>query len=99
MIQENNDFETLIRKGSYVDKTEYIYRLAKHPTSICITRPGGFGKTLFCSTYKALFEGGRIYSTDSSSQRTQITISNHILSSIFLSAISRQTHSIIFTQQ
>lgn len=57
MIQENNDFETLIRKGSYVDKTEYIYRLAKHPTSICITRPGGFGKTLFCSTYKALFEG------------------------------------------
>lgn len=57
MIQENNDFETLIRKGSYVDKTEYIYRLAKHPTSICITRPGGFGKTVFCSTYKALFEG------------------------------------------
>lgn len=57
MITENNDFETLIRKGSYVDKTEYIYRLAKHPTSICITRPGGFGKTLFCSTYKALFEG------------------------------------------
>ena len=57
MIQENNDFETLIRKGYYVDKTEYIYRLAKHPTSICITRPGGFGKTVFCSTYKALFEG------------------------------------------
>lgn len=57
MITENNDFETLIRKGSYVDKTEYIYRLAKHPTSICITRPGGFGKTVFCSTYKALFEG------------------------------------------
>ena len=57
MIQENSDFKTLIRNGSYVDKTEYIYRLAKHPTSICITRPEGFGKTLFCSTYKALFEG------------------------------------------
>ncbi len=52
------DFEKLIREGYiYVDKTEYVYRLAKSGLSYFLSRPRRFGKSLFLSTLRAYFEG------------------------------------------
>ena len=55
------DFET-IRSGGfvYVDKTEYVYRLANHyGDAIFLNRPRRFGKSLLCSTLKYYFLGRR----------------------------------------
>ncbi len=52
------DFERLIREGFvYVDKTEYVYRLAKSGLPYFLSRPRRFGKSLFLSTLRAYFEG------------------------------------------
>ena len=53
------DFAKL-RKGShvYVDKTEIIYQLVNGPQGVYfLSRPRRFGKSLLCSTLKAIFEG------------------------------------------
>jgi hypothetical protein len=52
------DFEKL-RSGGYlyVDKTEYIYRLATTGKPYFLGRPRRFGKSLFLSTLKAYFLG------------------------------------------
>ena len=53
------DFEK-IREGGfvYVDKTEYVYRLANHyGDAIFLSRPRRFGKSLLCSTLKYYFLG------------------------------------------
>ena len=42
----------------YVDKTEYIYILAKLPKRIFISRPRRFGKSLTLNTIATLFEKG-----------------------------------------
>ena len=42
----------------YVDKTEYIYNLAKLPNRIFISRPRRFGKSLTLNTIATLFESG-----------------------------------------
>ncbi len=55
------DFET-IRSGGfvYVDKTEYVYRLANnYGNAIFLSRPRRFGKSLLCSTLKYYFLGRR----------------------------------------
>ena len=55
------DFEK-IREGGfvYVDKTEYVYRLANHyGDAIFLSRPRRFGKSLLCSTLKYYFLGRR----------------------------------------
>ncbi len=42
----------------YVDKTDYVYRLVKSKTkSYFLARPRRFGKSLFCNTLRAYFEG------------------------------------------
>ncbi len=41
----------------YVDKTKQIYELAKLSTPYFLSRPRRFGKSLLCSTFKALFQG------------------------------------------
>ncbi|MDO5133866.1 MAG: AAA family ATPase, partial [Eubacteriales bacterium] len=41
----------------YVDKTEYIYHLAKNNVPYFLSRPRRFGKSLLLSTLKAYFEG------------------------------------------
>ncbi len=41
----------------YVDKTEYIYKLAHNNVPYFLSRPRRFGKSLLLSTLKAYFEG------------------------------------------
>jgi hypothetical protein len=54
------DFEDLRTKDFlYVDKTEYVYRLATQGKPYFLGRPRRFGKSLFLSTLKAYFEGKR----------------------------------------
>jgi hypothetical protein len=54
------DFEDLRTSGFlYVDKTEYVYRLATQGKPYFLGRPRRFGKSLFLSTLKAYFEGKR----------------------------------------
>jgi uncharacterized protein YlaN (UPF0358 family) len=55
-----SDFKELI-KGNYiyVDKTEYIYKLINSGKYYFLSRPRRFGKSLFLSTIRYLFEGQR----------------------------------------
>ncbi len=41
----------------YVDKTKEVYELARIKTPYFLSRPRRFGKSMLCSTFKALFEG------------------------------------------
>jgi len=52
------DFEKL-REGNclYVDKTQFVYQLARTIRPYFLGRPRRFGKSLFLSTLKAYFEG------------------------------------------
>ena len=52
-------FEDLRNRNCYyVDKTEYVYRLAMSGTkSYFLARPRRFGKSLLCNTLRAFFEG------------------------------------------
>ena len=52
-------FEYLRKRGSlYVDKTDYVYALVSSDTkSYFLARPRRFGKSLFCNTLRAYFEG------------------------------------------
>ena len=52
------DFEKLRTTGYlYVDKTRYLYNLAKEYSPFFLGRPRRFGKSLFISTLKAFFLG------------------------------------------
>jgi len=54
------DFEKLIDEGYiYVDKTEFIYKIAQTGNIFFLSRPRRFGKSLLISTLKAYFEGKR----------------------------------------
>lgn len=51
-------FEKIIEGNYlYIDKTEYIYELAKNHTYVFLSRPRRFGKSLLTSTFEAYFEG------------------------------------------
>ncbi len=51
-------FEDLRRSNYlYVDKTEFVFRLAETGKVYFLSRPRRFGKSLFLSTLKAFFEG------------------------------------------
>lgn len=52
-------FEEIITKNMlYVDKTEYVYRMAHTSgTYFFLSRPRRFGKSLLTSTFKSYFEG------------------------------------------
>ncbi len=53
-------FEKLRTEGCvYVDKTEYVYKLASTGCYYFLSRPRRFGKSLLLSTMKAYFEGRR----------------------------------------
>ena len=49
----------ILRKGDYlyVDKTEFIYKLATEGRQYFLSRPRRFGKSLLLSTMRAYFEG------------------------------------------
>lgn len=52
----------VMRQGGfvYVDKTHYVWQLSNcFGNYILLSRPRRFGKSLFCSTFKAYFEGWR----------------------------------------
>lgn len=52
------DFKGLIEDGwSYVDKTDWVYRLAHSHKTAFLSRPRRFGKSLLCSTLRYYFEG------------------------------------------
>ena len=52
------DFEKLIHEECiYIDKTDYVYRLAQSGLPYFLSRPRRFGKSLFLSTLRAYFEG------------------------------------------
>ena len=52
------DFEKLRTNDFvYVDKTKYIYQLLQGSTNYFLSRPRRFGKSLFVSTIKYLFQG------------------------------------------
>lgn len=52
---------TEIREGDYVyiDKTEYVYRIASTYKYVFLSRPRRFGKSLLASTFQCYFEGRR----------------------------------------
>ena len=53
-------FEKMRREDRlYVDKTEYVYRMAKKGTYYFLSRPRRFGKSLLLSTIEAYFLGQR----------------------------------------
>ncbi len=41
----------------YVDKTEYVFEMAKSYGYYFLSRPRRFGKSMLCSTFETLFEG------------------------------------------
>jgi len=43
----------------YVDKTAYIHKMISNYNSVFFARPRRFGKSLTCSTLKAIFENKR----------------------------------------
>jgi hypothetical protein len=52
------EFEAVISGGCvYVDKTEWVYRLAREGAYYFLGRPRRFGKSLLMSTLRAYFEG------------------------------------------
>lgn len=52
------DFEDLRRNGyKYVDKTNFVYKLADEGKYYFLSRPRRFGKSLFLSTLEAYFQG------------------------------------------
>ena len=52
------DFEDLQRNGyAYVDKTNFVYKLADEGEYYFLSRPRRFGKSLFLSTLEAYFQG------------------------------------------
>ena len=52
------DFEDLRRNGyKYVDKTNFVYKLADEGKFYFLSRPRRFGKSLFLSTLEAYFQG------------------------------------------
>ena len=52
------DFEDLQRNGyAYVDKTNFVYKVADEGKYYFLSRPRRFGKSLFLSTLEAYFQG------------------------------------------
>ena len=51
-------FEEIIKRNMlYVDKTEYVFRMANAGKYFFLSRPRRFGKSLLTSTFKSYFEG------------------------------------------
>ena len=57
-----SSFETLREAGEiYVDKTDFIFRLASKRRKLFLVRPRRFGKSLLISTLESLFKNGLKY--------------------------------------
>ena len=54
-------FETLVKRYTYVDKTDMLWRLVSDNEDrvFFISRPRRFGKSLMLDTLKCIFEGRR----------------------------------------
>ncbi len=54
----SQDFEDLrFRNSLYVDKTKYVLDIIKQPKYMFFSRPRRMGKSLLCSTIRAVYEG------------------------------------------
>ena len=54
------DFRKIIENGFlYVDKTQYLYKLASNPGAYFLSRPRRFGKSITIATLHELFSGSR----------------------------------------
>lgn len=49
--------EIITKNMLYIDKTEYVYRMANEGKYFFLSRPRRFGKSLLTSTFKSYFEG------------------------------------------
>lgn len=59
---DTDQFQLIREQGKiYVDKTGYIYDLVnvRKYQFVFLSRPRRFGKSLFCNTLKAYFQGQR----------------------------------------
>lgn len=57
-----SSFEALREAGEiYVDKTDFIFRLASKRRKLFLVRPRRFGKSLLISTLESLFKNGLKY--------------------------------------
>lgn len=55
---DTDQFEIIRKTGKvYVDKTDMMFDLVKRYTFVFLARPRRFGKSLFCNTLHAYFEG------------------------------------------
>ena len=60
ILTSKSDFTEIRRLGGvYVDKTKDIYDCIGADTYYFLSRPRRFGKSLLCSTLKAMFSGNR----------------------------------------
>lgn len=60
-----HDFAEIRKRGYfYVDKTAHIYRMIRSSSSVFLSRPRRFGKSLLISTLRAIFSGRRELFTD-----------------------------------
>ncbi|MDR1873287.1 MAG: AAA family ATPase, partial [Deltaproteobacteria bacterium] len=54
------DFATIRQLGDYyADKTQFLYHIARRPTTCFLSRPRRFGKTFLLSALKYLLQGRR----------------------------------------
>lgn len=86
------DFED-IRTGNYlyVDKTEYVWKLASASKSFFLSRPRRFGKSLFTSTLECYFRGKKdlfqgLYIYGRENERSKNAWTEHPVITFYLSS-------------
>ena len=86
------DFEDIRTKDYiYVDKTQYVWRLANSSKSFFLSRPRRFGKSLFTSTLECYFSGKKdlfkgLYIYDKENARGNEAWTEYPIISFYLSA-------------
>ena len=88
-------FRDFVENGDiYVDKTEYIYKLVSAGRRFYfISRPRRYGKSLFCSTLHALFDGRRdLFEELYIAERTDYSFERHPVIHLNFALISTSTY-------
>ena len=97
---KNSDFR-YIRENNlrYVDKTEYIYRLLKNQSSFYfISRPDGFGKSLFCSAlYEALADNRELFEGLYIAEKTSYRFDKHPVIHLDFRMLQMQSKEVFIT--
>ena len=91
----SSSFRDFVENGDiYVDKTEYIYKLVSAGRRFYfISRPRRYGKSLFCSTLHALFDGRRdLFEGLYIAERTDYSFERHPVIHLNFALISTSTY-------